>query len=331
MAITKIHGIKTTVDKAIEYICNPDKTDEKIYISSFACAPETAALDFKFTLDHTSVSSNSQRKNSENKAFHLIQAFGPGEISYDEAHVIGKKLADKILEGKYSYVLTTHIDKGHVHNHIIFCAADNINYNHYHDCKKSYWRIRNTSDRLCREHGLSIIEPSGKRGEKYNEWSAGKNNQNLKSLIRKDINQMIKSASTYEEFLALMKAKGYEIKNTSFDDSNGKYISFRPASKERFIRGSIRSLGKNYTKEQIKERIERKRTKTFTHPKTDSKLRKLFNTDTPTTFANSPGLQKWTTKENLKIATQTYNQMISQNINSFAELKERISFLQNKK
>ena len=113
MAYTIIHAIKATVDKAIEYICNPDKTDEQIYVSSYACAPETAAIDFKYTLDHC-------RENSPNKAYHLIQAFAPGEVGYEEAHRIGKELADKVLEGKYSYVVTTHIDKGHIHNHIIF-------------------------------------------------------------------------------------------------------------------------------------------------------------------------------------------------------------------
>ena len=113
MAYTKIHAIKATVDKAIEYICNPDKTDEQIYVSSYACAPETAAIDFKYTLDHC-------RENSPNKAYHLIQAFAPSEVGYEEAHRIGKELADKVLEGKYSYVVTTHIDKGHIHNHIIF-------------------------------------------------------------------------------------------------------------------------------------------------------------------------------------------------------------------
>lgn len=113
MAYTKIHAIKATVDKAIEYICNPDKTDKQIYVSSYACAPETAAIDFKYTLDHC-------RENSPNKAYHLIQAFAPGEIGYEEAHRIGKELADKVLDGKYSYVVTTHIDNGHIHNHIIF-------------------------------------------------------------------------------------------------------------------------------------------------------------------------------------------------------------------
>ena len=135
MAYTKIHAIKATVDKAIDYICNPEKTDEKMFVSSYACSPETAAYDFKYTLDHC-------RENSPNKAYHLIQAFAPGEVGVEEAHRIGKELADKLLEGKYSYVVTTHIDKEHVHNHIIFCAADNIEHNKYHDCKQSYYHIR---------------------------------------------------------------------------------------------------------------------------------------------------------------------------------------------
>ena len=129
MAITKIHAIQATVNKAVDYICNPAKTDESILISSFGCSPETAAFDFKFALSKTN-------QADPNKAFHLIQAFMPGEVSYKEAHQIGIELADKLLEGKYSYIVATHIDKGHVHNHIIFCAADNINHEKYHDCKR---------------------------------------------------------------------------------------------------------------------------------------------------------------------------------------------------
>ena len=146
MAYTKIHAIKATVDKAIDYICNPEKTDEKMFVSSYACSPETAAYDFKYTLDHCR-----------------------------EAHHIGKELADKLLEGKYSYVVTTHIDKEHVHNHIIFCAANNIEHNKYHDCKQSYYHIRKLSDELCKEHNLSVIIPGAQRGRKYEEWQSDQN------------------------------------------------------------------------------------------------------------------------------------------------------------
>ena len=114
MAYTKIHPIKTTVNKAITYICNPNKTDKKILISSYACSPETAAMDFRFTLSKTSSAYT-------NKAYHLIQSFVPGEVTYDMAHQVGQELADSLLKNKYSYIVSTHIDKGHIHNHII-CA-----------------------------------------------------------------------------------------------------------------------------------------------------------------------------------------------------------------
>ena len=298
MAYTQIHAIKATVDKAIDYICNPDKTDENIFISSFACSPETAAIDFKYTLDHC-------RENSPNKAYHLIQAFAPGEVSFEEAHRIGKELADRLLQGKYSYVVTTHIDKGHVHNHIIFCAADNINHDKYHDCKHSYYRIRKLSDELCKEHNLSVIIPGEKRGRKYNEWDADKNGTAWKPQLRKDINSCIKSASTYEEFLLLLRAKGYEIKGEEFDENAPKYISFRPLGKERFIRGSVKSLGKEYTKERIRERIELKRERKATIPKRDYASRRLVDTSDEK-FQTSPGLKRWATIENLKIAAQSY-------------------------
>lgn len=215
MAYTQIHAIKATVNKAIDYICEPHKTGDSIFISSYACAPETAAIDFKYTLDHC-------RENSPNKAYHLIQSFAPGEVSFEEAHAIGKKLADRVLEEKYSYVVTTHIDKDHVHNHIIFCAADHINFNKYHDCKKSYYRIRNLSDELCREHQLSVIIPGENRGQSHTEWQANKTETSWKTTIRKDINAAIKSASTYDEFLLLLKTKGYEIKGESLEKDGTK-------------------------------------------------------------------------------------------------------------
>ena len=312
MAYTKIHAIKATVDKAIEYICNPDKTDEQIYVSSYACAPETAAIDFKYTLDHC-------RENSPNKAYHLIQAFAPGEVGYEEAHRIGKELADKVLEGKYSYVVTTHIDKGHIHNHIIFCAADNIEYNKYHDCTHTYHRIRHLSDELCKEHNLSVIIPGGERGKKYKEWQSDQNGSTWKTQLRRDINFFIKSASTYEEFLLLMRAKGYEIKGKTFGEDAAKYISFRPLDKEHFVRGSARSLGKEYTKERIRERIEKKRERKAVIPKKDYSARRLIDTSNEK-FQNSPGLQQWAAIENLKIAAQSYNEA-----GSLSDLEHKIT------
>lgn len=318
MAYTKIHAIKATVNKAIEYICNPDKTDERLLISSYACAPETAAIDFKYTLAHTN-------QHDENKAYHLIQSFLPGEVSFEEAHRIGQELADRVLEGKYSYVVSTHIDKDHVHNHIIFCAADNLEHEKYHDCKQTYYRIRKLSDELCTEHHLSVINPGRERGKSYKEWQADRDGTSFKTGMRKDINTAIRHSSNYEEFLMLMRAKGYEIKGEYFGEGAAKYIAFRPLDKEHFVRGSARSLGKEYTKERIKERIEvqleRKAKKKVLLPKKDYSRKNLVDTSDEK-FQNSPGLKRWADIENLKIAAQTY-----QEVSSITELEQKIATL----
>ena len=212
MAYTKIHAIKATVHKAVNYICNPAKTDEKILIDSFATSPETARYDFQHSFSKS-------RHNDGNLAYHLIQSFHPGEVSYKEAHQIGIELADKLLEGKYSYIVSTHIDKGHVHNHVIFSATDHINHEKYHDCKKSYYHIRELSDELCKEHNLSVITPGQNRGKKYNEWQEEKDGTTWKAQLRKDIDEAILNANSYEHFLELMEARGYEIKGADFEEN----------------------------------------------------------------------------------------------------------------
>ena len=322
MAYTKIHAITATVNKAVDYICSPAKTDEGILISSYGCSPETAAYDFKFALSKTN-------QSDPNKAYHLIQSFLPGEVSYKEAHQIGVELADRLLEGKYSYVVTTHIDKGHVHNHIIFCAADNINHEKYHDCKKTYYNIRSMSDDLCREHELSVITPGEKRGKTYKEWQAGKNGSAWKEQLKSDIDEAIKNAATYEDCIELIRAKGYEVKGEDFGEKAHKFISFRPLDRERFVRGSAKSLGTEYTKERIKKRIEEKALakdkKRVPFPARKKPLVKDYSKKnlidtTGDKFAESPGLKHWADIQNLKIAAASYSQA-----GSIAELEKQIA------
>jgi len=248
MAYTKIHAIKATVNKAVNYIINPAKTDGKMLVDSFACSPESADMEFNFALKKTITA-------GPNKAFHLIQSFMPGEVSYDEAHQIGQELADRLLKGKYSYVIATHIDHNHIHNHIIFCAADNVNHKKYDDNKRSYHHIRHLSDELCAEHNLSIIKPGPKRGMKYNEWATRKEGTSWKARLQKDIDDSIKLATSYDNFIELMKAKGYEIKGEEFGENASKYIAFRPLDGKQFVRGSDRAFGPGYTKENIRDKI----------------------------------------------------------------------------
>ena len=322
MAYTRIHAVKTTVHKTIAYICNPAKTNGELLISSFGTSPQTAKYDFQYALSKTA-------NSDPNKAFHLIQSFAPGEVSYEEAHQIGIELADKLLEGKYAYVIATHIDKGHCHNHICFCAADNINHKKYHDCNKNYYHIRSISDALCQEHNLSIIIPESFHGKKYNEWSADKNGTSWKKQLQKDIEELIQIAVSYDNFIELIKAKGYEVKGEEFGEKSAKYISFKPACSKNFIRGRDKSLGAEYTKERIRERIEQRqkelskkkvpfpKKKTF-HPVMDYSRKSLIDTSNEK-FQNSPGLQHWADIENLKIAASSYS-----SASSIQKLQDRI-------
>ena len=153
MAVTKTHPIKSTLKAAIDYICNPDKTDGKLLVSSFGCSAETADIEFAWTRRHAI-------DKGTNLGRHLIQAFEPGEVTPEEAHRIGMELAREVLGGKYEFVLTTHIDKDHVHNHLIFNAVDFVDYHAYKSYKRIYYDMREVSDRLCKENGLSVIPPS---------------------------------------------------------------------------------------------------------------------------------------------------------------------------
>ena len=202
--------------------------------------PESDCIEFEMLLAQAIQKGN-------NLAHHLIQSFAPGEATPEQAHEIGKQLADEVLQGKYSYVLTTHIDKGHVHNHLIFCAVDMVNHRKYNSNRQSYAYIRRTSDRLCREHGLSVVQPSRDKGKSYAEWDAGRKGKSWKAKLKAAIDAVIPQAKDFDDFLRLMAAQGYEIKQ-------GKFISFRAPGQERFTR--CKTLGENYTEEAITSRIK---------------------------------------------------------------------------
>jgi len=244
----ELNAIKATVQKPVDYICNPDKTEGELLVSSFSCTPKYVGYEFKAALSAT-------KSSDKIKAYHLIQSFAPGEVTPEEAHKIGIELADRLLKGKYSYVIATHNDRKHPHNHLIFCAADNYEHKKYNDCLKSYYHIRDLSDKLCFEHDLSIIQPGKKCRRSYGEWKADREGRSWKTKMRHDIDDAVKAADSYEKFLFLIREKGYEVKGDSLRDNALKYISFRAPGQQRFVRGSDRSLGHEYTRDSIIRRI----------------------------------------------------------------------------
>ena len=310
MAVTKIKPIKGTLNKALDYIQNPAKTDEKMLVSSFGCSYETADIEFTFTLSQALDKGN-------NLAHHLIQAFEPGEVDYREAHEIGRQLADAVTKGQHEYVLTTHIDKGHIHNHIIFCAVNFVDHHKYNSNKRSYYGIRNMSDKLCREHGLSVVLPNrGSKGKSYAEYQAEKTGTSWKGKLKIAVDALIPQVSSFEELLSRLEATGYEVKP-------GKYISCRAPGQERFTR--LKTLGADYTEEAIRERISGKRARAAKAPRADrGGVSLLIDIENSIKAAQSKGYEQWAKIHNLKQAAKTMNFLTEHKIEQYADLVSRI-------
>ena len=309
MAVTKIKPVKSTLSKALDYIENPDKTDGKMLISSFGCSYETADIEFGYTL------SQALDKGS-NLAFHLIQSFAPGEVDYEKAHEIGKQLADAVTKGQHEYVVTTHIDKGHIHNHVIFCAVNFVDHHKYNSNKRSYYGIRNMSDKLCRENGLSVVVPGkGSKGKSYAEYQAEKTGTSWKGKLKIAVDALIPQVSSFEELLQRLQAAGYEIKP-------GKYVSCRAPGQERFTR--LKTLGADYTEEAIRERIAGRRAKAAKAPREQRGVSLLIDIENSIKAAQSKGYEQWAKIHNLKQAAKTMNFLTEHKIEQYADLVSRI-------
>ena len=300
------------MNKAIAYILNPEKTDEKLLVSSYGCASETAAREFEWT-----------RKIAEQKgmnpvriiARHVIQSFEIGEVTPELAHEIGKQFADEILGGKYEYVLTTHIDKDHVHNHLIFNAVDFVNYHAYKSYKRIYYDMREVSDRLCKENGLSVIPPSQNKGMGYKEYTEAKRGTSWKQKLKQTIDRLVITAKDYDDFLRLMQEAGYEIKT-------GKYISFRAEGQERFTRS--KTIGENYTEERIKERIAGRTPRRNRRQTVPKGISLIGDIQERIRLIDSKGYEYKAKLTILKEAARTLNYLTENNLLQYADLEKKV-------
>lgn len=276
-------------------------------MSSFGCTAETADIEFEWTRRHSI-------DKGTHLGRHLIQAFEPGEVSPEEAHEIGMQLAKEILGGKYEFVLTTHIDKEHIHNHLIFNAVSFTDHKHYHSNKHSYHEIRRASDRLCREHGLSVIVPGQDKGKSYIEHQAAQNGTSYKAKLKAAIDRLIPASSSLEDLLARLQREGYEIKR-------GKYISARAPDQERFTR--LKTLGADYTEEAVVSRIAGGPRPSRQPQQRSGTVSLLIDIQNNIKAQQSAGYRRWATIENLKRAAATMNFLTEHGIGSYEELEER--------
>ncbi len=267
MATTKIWDVRGWLGQVVHYVENPAKTENhefsdadiqglrdvmdyatqdyktemQYYVSGINCLPETARQQMLITKKRWV-------KEGGVVAFHAYQSFAPGEVTPELAHEIGMKLAHELWGDRFEVIVATHLDKAHLHSHFVLNSVSFKDGKRYNDCKATYRLLRNTSDRLCREYGLSVIE-NPQRGKKrsYDAWQAERDGKpTWWSIIRDDVDATVKQSMSMQAFIRNLKALGYEIKP-------GKYLAIKPEGKERFVR--LKTLGENYSEDAIKYRI----------------------------------------------------------------------------
>lgn len=267
MATTKIWDVRGWLGQVVHYVENPSKTENPVfsnadiqglrdvmdyatqdyktekqyYVSGINCLPEVARQQMLLTKKHWA-------KEGGIVAFHAYQSFAPGEVTPELAHEIGLKLAQEFWGERFEVIVATHLDKAHLHSHFVLNSVSFKDGKRYNDCKGTYDLLRRTSDRLCREYGLSVIEnPQRGKQRSYDAWQAERDGKaTWWSIVRNDMDIAIRQSVSMQAFIRHLKALGYEIKP-------GKCLAVKPQGKERFIR--LKTLGDNYTEDAIKRRI----------------------------------------------------------------------------
>lgn len=266
MATTRIWSIKGRLDSVINYVTNPEKTDgsrytdtelqaltdvidyaedgakthNKVYVSGINLSPDIAR-------DQMVMTKLQFGKTDKILAYHGYQSFLPGEVTPDMAHEIGIKLAERLWGDRFQVIVTTHLDREHIHNHFCLNSVSFVDGKKFRGGSKAYWIMRAESDKICAEYGLSVIDNPGK-GKNYAEWKAEQESRpTVRGQIKEELDEIIKCSYTCDQFWRILKQRGYEVKAT------GKYIALKPAFSQRYIR--LKSLGKNYSEEAIRQRI----------------------------------------------------------------------------
>lgn len=252
MAVTKIHAIKATLHKAMAYIENPDKTEYGQLVTGYNCSPDNATLEFAMTAEAAGKRKKGGKRESPNLAYHLIQSFSPNDpVTPEQAHEMGQQLADRFLEGKYEYVISTHVDKNHIHNHILINATSWLTGEKLRTRPfKTAQQIRAISDHICIANELSVIRQPGKLEHSYKEWAERRKYTSWKSDIRKRLNFVLARAASYDQFLSMCSELDVAV------DDSGKHIKYRMRGMERWARGNKLADTEHFTLSGIQEQIQ---------------------------------------------------------------------------
>lgn len=262
-----------TVGKVVDYAADSSKTEECHYVTGVNCIPQNAKETFLAT-------KKKWKKTGGNVAFHAYQSFKEGEVDAKTAHEIGVKLATELWEDRFEVIVATHQNTSHFHNHIIINSVSFADGKRYNDCKATYGLIRDTSDRLCREYGLSVIRHPGQNPKKhYAEWKAEKEGQpTLRGTIREAIDMAIRGTDCRTDFLEAMTLMGFII------DLSGKHAKIKHKGSDRFVR--FDTLGDGYDEEDILDRLYEDHRLVYPDPPPQQSPQKIFENEdgSPATY-----------------------------------------------
>ncbi|MDO5125617.1 MAG: relaxase/mobilization nuclease domain-containing protein [Ruminococcus sp.] len=321
MATTGIHSIKSTLHKAIEYIINPEKTNGGDLVSYVGCFGDQFLCEKEF-LDVRELGT----KRGTILAQHLHQSFKPGEVTSEQAHLLGIQLADELLGGEYQYIIATHVDKDHIHNHIIF---NNIGYNHllsfeYRDNRggKVFEKIQKINDKICRDNNLSVVEnPELGTGKSHHEWFANKDGSSWKAKLKYAIDNIIMESVSFEDFLSKCKQNNIEY---DYHPEHTIKLKFRLPGQTRFCRA--RTLGWWYDEPQLRRRIEQYQ---MMKRQSERGRNTHFIDTTKGKFQKEIYLKRWADIQNMKEASRLINELETMSVSKYGYRVQLVAELNN--
>lgn len=311
--------LRQSLHERLDYDLSIEKTADGAYVRSYMCQPETAAEEFEISKQvYEATTGRSQPKSRDIIMYRIIQSFKPGEITPEDANRIGYELAKKFTRGKHQFVVSTHIDKCHIHDHIEFNSTNLECDGKFNNFKDSSFALRTLNDKICREHGLSVIENPQKRNQRFAENAAAKGGRSFKEQLRQTIEKVLPDSKDFQDFLTRMRSEGYEVKQN-------KRISFRSTSQERFIRAD--RLGNNYSEIALRERISgyygHFKTEKKPYQITGKKVNLLIDIQAKMQAGKGKGYSHWAKIFNLKEAAKTLNFLIDNNLTDYDDLTKR--------
>jgi len=315
---TKGRSRLQTMRDRIGYDMKEEKTADGALISAYMCCPESAAEEFE--VSRLLYEKNTGRKQPENRdiiAYRMIQSFAPGEITPEDANKLGYELAMEFTKGRHQFVVSTHVDKAHIHNHVEFNSVNLDCDGKFNNFKNSSFALRELNDRLCLEHGYSVIEDPKARGQRYQEKATAKRGRSHKERLRRTIDRVLPLSRDFDDFLDRMRDEGYEVKR------RGKSLEFKDGEQERFTR-SYR-LGEDYTEEALRRRAGEVPLKTPVKKKkyiSDRKVNLLVDIEAKLKAGKGKGYERWAQVFNIKEAAKTLNFLTEKGITDYEKLAE---------